>query len=306
MSLAAPAPRRVAFGQRMGLAADRQLRYLLVWPSVLVLLLIGLFPLVYALIISFQNITKMDEDTSFQGLVNYARLFDDPRLWEALGHTVLIAVVALPLELVLGMLMALLFVEKFPGRQLFVALLVLPTVISPIVAGAAWRLLFDNRFGPINQIVGWIMGHPVPLLWTVNPDLVYPAVLICEVWQWTPFMFLILLAALSNVDGSQIEAAEIDGASYWRVFFLIVLPAIRPVVAIAVLIRALDLFRLFDIVWALTRGGPGTMTETISIYLYIQGFQQFETSYAAAMAFLVVALLSVGVVLALKRMEVAR
>jgi multiple sugar transport system permease protein len=273
---------------------------------VLVLLLIGLFPLVYALIVSFQNITMMDEDTSFQGLVNYARLFDDPRLWEALGHTVLIAVVALPLELVLGMLMALLFVEKFPGRQLFIALLVLPTVISPIVAGAAWRLLFDNRFGPINQIVGWIMGHPVPLLWTVNPDLVYPAVLICEVWQWTPFMFLILLAALSNVDSSQIEAAEIDGASYWRIVFLIVLPAIRPVVAIAVLIRALDLFRLFDIVWALTRGGPGTMTETISIYLYIQGFRQFETSYAAAMAFLVVALLSVGVVLALKRMEVAR
>jgi multiple sugar transport system permease protein len=306
MSLAAPAPRRVTFGQRMGLLADRQLRYLLVWPSVLVLLLIGLFPLVYALIVSFQNITMMDEDTSFQGLVNYARLFDDPRLWEALGHTVLIAVVALPLELVLGMLMALLFVEKFPGRQLFIALLVLPTVISPIVAGAAWRLLFDNRFGPINQIVGWIMGHPVPLLWTVNPDLVYPAVLICEIWQWTPFMFLILLAALSNVDSSQIEAAEIDGASYWRIFFLIVLPAIRPVVAIAVLIRALDLFRLFDIVWALTRGGPGTMTETISIYLYIQGFQQFETSYAAAMAFLVVALLSVGVVLALKRMEVAR
>ena len=306
MNLAAPAPRRVTFGQRMSLLADRQLRYLLVWPSVLVLLLIGLFPLVYALIVSFQNITMMDEDTSFQGLVNYARLFDDPRLWEALGHTVLIAVVALPLELVLGMLMALLFVEKFPGRQLFVALLVLPTVISPIVAGAAWRLLFDNRFGPINQIVGWIMGHPVPLLWTVNPDLVYPAVLICEVWQWTPFMFLILLAALSNVDSSQIEAAEIDGASYWRIVFLIVLPAIRPVVAIAVLIRALDLFRLFDIVWALTRGGPGTMTETISIYLYIQGFQQFETSYAAAMAFLVVALLSVGVILALKRMEVAR
>jgi multiple sugar transport system permease protein len=306
MNLAAPAPRRVTFGQRMGLLADRQLRYLLVWPSVLVLLLIGLFPLVYALIVSFQNITMMDEDTSFQGLVNYARLFDDPRLWEALGHTVLIAVVALPLELVLGMLMALLFVEKFPGRQLFIALLVLPTVISPIVAGAAWRLLFDNRFGPINQIVGWIMGHPVPLLWTVNPDLVYPAVLICEVWQWTPFMFLILLAALSNVDSSQIEAAEIDGASYWRIVFLIVLPAIRPVVAIAVLIRALDLFRLFDIVWALTRGGPGTMTETLSIYLYIQGFQQFETSYAAAMAFLVVALLSVGVVLALKRMEVAR
>ena len=172
-----------------------------------------------------------------------------------------------------------------PGRQVFVALLVLPVVISPIVAGAMWRLLFDNRFGPINQILGWITGQETTMLWTVNPGLVYPAILSAEIWQWTPFMFLLLLAALSNVDQSQLEAAAIDGAGFWRTFRKIVLPAIWPVMAIAVLIRALDLFRLFDVVWALTQGGPGTMTETISIYAYVQGFQQFETSYAAAMAF---------------------
>ena len=132
------------------------------------------------------------------------------------------------------------------------------------------------------------------ILWTVNPAFVYPAIIICEVWQWTPFMFLILLAGLSNVDQSQIEAAEIDGAGYWRIFFRIVLPAIRPVLAIVLLIRALDLMRLFDIVWALTRGGPGTMTETISIYAYVQGFQQFETSYTAAIAVLIIVILSVA------------
>jgi multiple sugar transport system permease protein len=306
MTLAAPAPRRGALGHRIGMFADRHMRWLLVWPAVLLLLLIGLFPLFYALVVSFQNISMIDEDTSFQGLANYARLFEDVRLWQALGHTLLIAAIALPLELMLGMLMALLLLEPLPLRQLFVALLVLPTVISPIVAGAAWRLLFDNRFGPVNQVLGWITGTPQPLLWVVNPALVYPTILIAEIWQWTPFMFLILLAALSNVDSSQIEAAEIDGASYWRIFFRIVLPAIRPVVAIAVLIRGLDLFRLFDVVWALTRGGPGTMTETISIYSYVQGFQQFETSYTAAIAFLVVAILSAIVMLALKRMEIAR
>jgi len=207
---------------------------------------------------------------------------------------------------VLGMAMALLFLDRMPGRQIFIALLVLPTVISPIIAGATWRLLFDNRFGPINQILGWIWGEPVTILWTVNPAFVYPAIIICEVWQWTPFMFLILLAGLSNVDQSQIEAAEIDGAGYWRVFFRIVLPAIRPVLAIVLLIRALDLFRLFDIVWALTRGGPGTMTETISIYAYVQGFQQFETSYTAAIAVLIIIILSVLVIWALKRIEIAR
>jgi len=183
---------------------------------------------------------------------------------------------------------------------------VLPTVISPIVAGATWRLMFDNRYGPINQIVGWFAGEPVPLLWIVDPGLVYPAIIACEIWQWTPFMFLILLAALSNVDRSLIEAAAIDGASFWRIFFRIVLPAIWPVMAIAILIRGLDLVRLFDIVWALTRGGPGTMTQTISIYAYLQGFQQFETSYTAAIAFLVIFLLSVIVMTALRRMEIAR
>jgi multiple sugar transport system permease protein len=296
----------IGFGERLGRFTDRRFKYLILWPAVLVLLLIGIFPLVYTLIVSFQHITMMAEDTSFSGFINYARLFRDTRLWEAILHTVLFTVIALPIELLLGMAMALLFLDRMPGRQIFVALLVLPTVISPIVAGATWRLLFDHRFGPINQIVAWLWGEPVTILWTVNPVFVYPAIILCEVWQWTPFMFLILLAGLANVDQSQIEAAEIDGARDWRIFFRIVLPAIRPVLAIVLLIRALDLVRLFDIVWALTRGGPGTMTETISIYAYILGFQQFETSYTAAIAVLIIVILSVLVIWALKRIEIAR
>jgi multiple sugar transport system permease protein len=219
---------------------------------------------------------------------------------------VLITVIALPLELVLGLLMAQLFLERMPGRQIFVSLLVLPTVISPIVAGATWRLMFDNRYGPINQIIGWFAGEPMTILWTVNSNLVYPSIFICEVWQWTPFMFLILLAALSNVDKSLTEAAEIDGAGYWRTFFKIVLPSIWPVMAIAILIRGLDLVRIFDVIWALTQGGPGTMTESISVYTYVQGFQQFETSYTAAIAFLVIALLTVIVTWAIRRMGLAK
>lgn len=293
-------------GARLSALGDRQFKYLLVWPAVLVLLLIGLFPIIYTLMVSFQNINMFDEDTSFNGLLNYARLFGDTRLWASLLHTFVLTAIALPLELILGLAMAYLFLERMPGRQVFVALLVLPTVISPVIAGAIWRLLFDNRFGPVNQVLGWIAGEPVTILWTVNPAFVYPAILIAEVWQWTPFMFLLLLAGLSNVDQSQLEAAEIDGAGWWRIFWRITLPAIRPVLAIALLIRALDLFRLFDVVWALTKGGPGTMTETISIYAYVQGFQQFETSYTAAIAVMVIVLLSILVILALKRMEIAR
>ena len=291
---------------RLSLLADRYFKYLMIGPAIFVLLLIGIFPLIYSLIVSFQNLTMTDVDTSFQGLLNYKQLFRDSRLWWALGHTVLITVIALPLELVLGYLLAQLFLDKMPGRQIFVALLVLPTVISPIVAGATWRLMFDVRFGPIGQIVNFFAGEPVTLLWTVNPSLVYPAIIICEVWQWTPFMFLLLLAALSNVDQSQLEAAELDGASYWRVLRQIIIPAIKPVIAIAILIRGLDLFRIFDIIWVLTEGGPGSMTETISLYTYVSGFSQFDTSYTAAMAFLVVAILSIIVTYVLRRMELLK
>lgn len=293
-------------GFRIGLFSDRRFKYLVIAPAVFILLFIGLFPLIYSLVVSFQNINMMEEDTSFHGLMHYRFLFEDLRLWQSLGHTLLITAIALPIELLIGLLMALLFLERLPGRPVFVSLLVLPTMIAPIVAGATWRLLFDNRYGPINQVLGWIAGEPMTVLWIIKPNLVYPAILLAEIWQWTPFMFLILLAALSNVDKNLTEAAEIDGASYWRTFWRIVLPTIWPVMAVALLIRGLDLFRLFDVVWALTKGGPGTMTETISIYTYIQGFRQFETSYTAAIAFLVIVLLSVVVIFVLRRMEIVR
>jgi multiple sugar transport system permease protein len=294
---------QAASGARFG---ERNFKYLLVGPAIFVLLLIGIFPLIYLLLVSFQGITMTEVSNDFVGLRNYVQLFDDTRLWQALLHTVVFTAISLPIELLLGLAMAQLFLEKIPGRQVFIALLVLPVVVWPHVAGATWSLMFNHRFGPINQIVGWFAGEELTLLWTISPNLVYPAIIAAEIWQWTPFMFLLLLAALANVDKSQLEAAAIDGAGWWRTFVRIVLPAIWPVMAIAILIRGLDLFRLFDIVWALTKGGPGTMTETISIFTYVKGFQQFETSYTAAVALLVVVLLSVVVMMALKRVELAR
>ena len=279
---------------------------LLITPAMLVLLLVAVFPLIYMILVSFQGITMMDNSSDFAGLVNYRAIFKDQRLWEAVMHTLIFLAIALPLELFIGLSMAQLFLNKLPGRQIMIGLLVLPVVVSPVVAGAIWSLMFDNRFGPINQVLGWLLGQEMTILWTIKPDLVYPAILIAEVWQWTPFMFLLLLAALANVDKSQLEAASIDGAGYWRIFFLIVLPSIWPVMAIALLIRLLDLFRLFDVVWALTQGGPGTMTETISIFTYNQGFRQFETSYTAAVALLIVVMLSVVLMWALKRVGLSR
>lgn len=288
------------------LERESTVKYLLIAPAVFIILLIGLYPLIKLAVTSFQDISMFGEDYSFQGALNYARLFDDVRLWKSLLHTVAFTAVALPIELILGYLLAVLFLEKLPLKQVFVAIILLPTIISPIVAGSTWRLMFDQRFGPINQIISWFAGYEVKMLWTIETALVWPAILIAEVWQWTPFMFLLLYAALSNVDREQLEAAQIDGASWWMTFRRIVLPAILPVMFIAVLIRALDLFRIFDVIWTMTSGGPGTFTETISIYAYQMAFREFEISYSSAIAFLVIFILTVVIIWLLRRVEVAR
>src|SRR3954468_2089926 len=166
-----------------GRAPDRNFKYWIIAPAIFLLLLVGLFPLIYSLLVSFQHLTMTEADASFVGLKNYAHLFVDTRLWQSLLHTAIITVIALPLELVFGLLMAQLFLEPLPGRQVFVSLLMLPVVISPILAGAIWRLLLDNRYGPINQILSWIAGHPVTLLWNINPTVVYQAIVFCAVWQ---------------------------------------------------------------------------------------------------------------------------
>lgn len=294
------------FGVRPGLFGDRNFKYVVIAPAVFVILFIGLYPVLYSLVVSFQNVSVLEKDYSFSGLLNYGRLFQDTRLWLSILHTGFITVIALPLELIFGLLLALLFLNKMPLRRIFVSLVIIPAVLSPIVVGSTWRLMFDDRFGPINAIIRLLFDESFSLPWVINPTWVYPALLITEVWEWTPFMFLMLYAALSNVDQSLQEAAEIDGAGYWTVFFRISLPAIWPVMAIALIIRTLDLVRLFDIVWILTRGGPGTVTETTSIYIYHRGFQQFQTSYTGAMVFLIVVLLSVVIIAALRRMKVAR
>lgn len=184
--------------------------------------------------------------------------------------------------------------------------MILPAVISPIVAGVSWRFMFDNRFGPINHVIGLFLGTQPTILWTLDPHWVYPAIVITEVWAHTPFVFLLLLAALTAVDQTLIEAATIDGASRWKAFWHVVLPVIRPVFLTVFLIRFVDIMRIFDMVFALTEGGPGTRTETMSLYAYNQGFRQFETSYTGAIAFTLMMLMACLVLALLRGLEAQR
>lgn len=274
---AAEAGPQKALPKTAAVRRPRDIRPWLILPAVVAVLVISLLPAAYALFVSLQP-----SPNGFQVLQA------DPGFWEAVRRTLVIASVALPVELLLGLGLAAIFAGRMPGKAVFVAMMALPALVAPVISGSAWRILMNNDYGPLNQLLGWVTGGAVVALWTKNSDLVYPAILIADVWQWTPFMFVLLLAGLGSVDRGQLEAAEINDAGPWRVFLRIVLPALWPAIAIAAFIRGLDLLRLFDVVWTLTRGGPDGQTQTLSVFAYERLLQGSDMSATAAMAFAVI------------------
>jgi multiple sugar transport system permease protein len=202
-----------------------------------------------------------------------------------------------------GLALAQTLVGRLPGTRIITPLLILPAVVSPIVVGFTWRILYDATYGPLDHFLSLIRNQPTNIVWLVNLQTVYPAVLMTEIWQWTPFMFLIMLAGLTAVSPELHEAASADGASSWQIFTRVTLPVIQPVIVVAVLFRALDIFKLFDIIVPLTGGGPGTTTETASLYLYILGFRNFRLGYAAAASYLVLMMFTILLTMLLRRIS---
>ncbi len=276
-------------------------KYAMVAPSVVLIVSLTIFPVLYLLWISLLDWDLQRAGRAFVGLANYAGALQDRRMWEALAHTLVIMAVAVTAELVLGLGLAEVLAGSLPGKRVVIPLLILPVIMSPIVAGYGWRMLWDTQYGPINQLLGWLLGRPVTLVWLINSKTVYFSLIVTEVWQWTPFMFLALLAGLVAISPEIHEAAAIDGAGRWQSFWQITLPLIRPLMLVALLIRALDVFKIFDTVFSLTFGGPGTFTETITLYVYLLGFRNFRLGYTAAMAVLVLALVSLATTALLRR-----
>ena len=280
---------------------SRLSKYAMVAPAVVLIVSLTIFPVLYLLWISLLDWDLQRAGRAFVGLANYAGALQDRRMWEALAHTLLIMVVAVTAELVLGLVLAEVLAGPLPGKRVVIPLLILPVIMSPIVAGYGWRMLWDTQYGPINQLLGWLLGRPLTLVWLINSKTVYFSLIVTEVWQWTPFMFLALLAGLVAISPEIHEAAAIDGAGRWQRFWQITLPLVRPLMLVALLIRALDVFKIFDTVFSLTFGGPGTFTETITLYVYLLGFRNFRLGYTAAMAVLVLALVSLATTALLRR-----
>ncbi|HYP25323.1 MAG TPA: sugar ABC transporter permease [Blastocatellia bacterium] len=281
------------------------LPFLLAAPALAVLLALSVYPLVYAIKVSLQVGAG---DAARWGFGNFTRLFGDDLFRSALLHTFSYAALALTFEFLLGLGLALLLDRPLKGRGVFRALLLVPMMLPPVVVGVVWRLMLNPSFGAIN---GTLKGAGVDtdsLTWTASPSLAFASVVAVDVWQWTPFMFLVLLAGLQAIPREPYEAAMIDGASAWQTFTHVTLPLLKPAILIALLLRTMDLLRVFDQIFILTEGGPAFATETVSLYIYRTAFRFFDFGYAAAMSFALLVLtniISVGYIRLLQRQEAA-
>lgn len=260
--------------------------YLMVVPTILVLSIVGVIPFVYTVFISFQE-TSFTRTVGFNGVGNFTSLVSDPLFWKALGVTTLILVVAVPVQLLLGLGIALVMHRGILGSRFIAPVLLLPAVVAPTVVAIIWKIMLAGTWGFLTyQVVdrfsllerGSVLGLPRSALVTI---------FLIEIWQWTPFVALALFAGLQALPLSPYRAAAVDGASRWQIFRYLTLPMLLPLLAVLLLLRTLDSFRIFDTIFILTGGGPGTSTQVVSIYLYKSVFQFWELGRAAAGAVLI-------------------
>lgn len=261
---------------------DRALPYLLVAPAVAVLAALSAYPLVYAVRVSLQTGAG---DSARWSLAHFSRLASDRFFLDALGHTLVYAAAALFVEFFLGLALAVLMNRELRARGLLRAALLVPMMLPPVVAGVVWRLMLNPNFGAVNGTLKWMGVNTEQLTWTASPRLALLSVIAVDVWQWTPFVFLVLLAGLQAIPDEPYEAAALDGASAWQTFRHVTLPLLKPAILIALLLRTMDLLRVFDQIFILTEGGPGFATETVSLYIYRTAFRFGDFGYAAAMSF---------------------
>ena len=275
----------------------------LVLPAQLTMLAVILVPTIIAIWLSLTDWQPTGGVPWYQAEIiwhwNFYDLWFDDRFIGAVWRTVVVVAIAVAVELVIATGLALLFLDEWPWRKLAVSVLILPMMIVPVDAANAFFMLFNDR-GPINHLIGLVIGARYEFSWLSHPSYAMVPIVLCEIWQWTPLMFLLMLTGFMNLPRNQIRAAVVLGASPARVFFRIMLPLLVPVMSVAVLIRGIETFKIFDAVYILTRGGPGASTETISMFMYNGAFVYFRIGYIAAAA-LIVLVLVVAICLALAR-----
>ena len=259
-------------------------------PSLVLIALVIVFPLGYSFYLSLQNFDlSVGAEYEYVGAKNYVEaVFKDPRFLGSIWNTAAIIAPSLVIELLLGLGIALLLSRALRGRPIITALLAIPAMVSPVMAGMAWRMMFGVKFGAINNLGRQLGILDVYFDWFASPALAVMTVVLVEVWQNTPFMMLVLLAGIQSIPQELYDAAKADGATPWQSFWSITLPLLQFTMAVGVMIRLIDLTKLFGLIFVLTYGGPGSSTETVAFTTYLAGFKDFRMSYAAALSYVIV------------------
>jgi multiple sugar transport system permease protein len=266
--------------------SERKRGYLYLLPAIFILLVLVIFPLFYSLRVSFSKWDNFTQNVGkFVGFKNYySLLVKDKRFLNAFKNSLLLWIIAGSLEIMLGFFISLLLNRKFFLHRVVKAIVLLPMLVLPVGAGHIWQLIFNPLFGPLNYILGLLKFQPHD--WLGSTKLALFSIIITDLWQWTPFCFLIMYAGLQGLPLDVYDAVKVDGASGWQTIIKITIPLLKKIFLVAILFRSIDLFRMFDQIYILTGGGPGWTTETMPFYTYLLGFKRFDMDKAAALSFI--------------------
>ncbi len=271
---------------------ERTKGYLYLLPAIIILLILVIFPLIYALRVSFSKWDNFTQGVSkFVGFKNYySLLFKDKRFINSFKNSLMLWVSAGFLEIMLGFFIASLLNREFFLHRVVKSIVLLPMLVLPVGAGHMWQLIFNPLFGPLNYIMELLRLPPVDWLGSTKFALI--SIIITDLWQWTPFCYLIMYAGMQGLPLEVFDAVKVDGANGWQTIWKITIPLLKKVFLVAVLFRSIDLFRMFDQIYVLTSGGPGWTTETMPFYTYILGFKRFDMDKAAALSFILLLLVT--------------
>ena len=275
--------------------SDRAILNLFIWPTLILLIAMNIFPLFYSLYLSFTDYSAIAREIPIWiGFDNFSKILNDEQLWQYFATTGRYVLLSVGLQTIFGFGMAMLVREKFRGSGLLTTLILVPMMLSPVVVGLFWKLMYNPTFGYVNYLLGFTNPVAAPDFlassWAREsvPGLALMAVVLVDAWMWTPFVMLLVLSGLKAIPDYLYEAAAIDRASSWFQFWRITLPQVAPLLLIAVLFRTIEAIKSFDLVMGMTGGGPGGQTELIAINLYRQAFQgQFRTGPASALAYII-------------------
>jgi multiple sugar transport system permease protein len=275
-----------AIAHRVRALSDRAIAWLFVGPSIVLLLAVNIFPLIWTINLSFTNFkANRLRDAEYIGLRNYERILTDVDTWQSMQATAHFLFWTIFFQVLIGFALAYLINKKFKGNDLWTTIIVLPMMLSPAVVGNFWTFLYQPQIGLFNYVVEFFTGVDASSFSMIGSVTLAPwAIVIVDTWMWTPFVMLICLAGLRSIPDSIYEAAECDRASKWRQFWTLTVPMVLPFLMLAVLFRGIENFKMFDLVVQLTGGGPGSTTQLTSIDLKREAFEKWRTGYASAYA----------------------